>query len=346
MAYSIDELKWQSLTAAINKIKAPQNFLKRLLFGREVTLSTETIEMSYLTGARDAAPFVRKNGEALMVEGLGETFATVEAPNIRIKRPMTPSDLLFRRRPGTVIFVDTGSQMSAIQAHIGRDLKRLRDLIANSEEWMSAMAIRGTVTYSVNDQENFTITFPKPSAHTFTASPLWSTTSNPEEDVLTAARLIADDTGLTPTHAICGLNAAKYFRKNARVETILDNRRIMSGEKVYTGAVNEQGAIFMGTWCGLEWWEYSRSVNLDGTSTKLVRDDYVEIVTATPAADNVTYYGAIPDMDALQGRMIQSKIFSKSWIEKDPSVMWALAHSRPLTVPRLPGSMVSIKVSS
>jgi len=345
MAYSIDELKWQAMTATINKIKKPQRFLKELLFGQEITLSTETIELSYLTGARDAAPFVRKNGEALMVEGLGETFATIEAPNIRIKRPLTPSDLLFRRRPGTVIFANSGSQMSAIQAHIGRDLQRLNDLIANSKEWMASQAITGTISYSVNDQENFEITYPKPVAHTATVSPLWSATSNPEEDFLSAKRLIADEVGLSPTHAIFGRTAAAEFVKNARVTTLLDNRRIEVGQVVYTSQFSDQGVIYLGIFSGIPCFEYSRAINLDGSSVTLIDDDYVHFVCATPAAENVTYYGAIADMDALEGRRIQSKVFSKSWIQKDPSVMWALAHSRPLIVPRLPGSIVSYKVT-
>jgi hypothetical protein len=58
------------------------------------------------------------------------------------------------------------------------------------------------------------------------------------------------------------------------------------------------------------------------------------------------YYGAIPDLKALQGRLFRGKRFSKSWEQEDPSVMWQLLHSRPLPVTRRPDSMVSMKVVS
>ncbi|RLB78181.1 MAG: hypothetical protein DRH24_14895, partial [Deltaproteobacteria bacterium] len=161
MAYSVDELKWQTLTAMVNEIKLPQSFLKNRLFAAERTLSTETAEIGYFTGGRKMAPMVRVNGEAVMVEGLGKKFATVSMPNIRIKRPMTPSELFFGRQPGTVIFPSTGEQLSAIQQAIARDAKHLMDLIENREEWMAAMALRGEITYSVSGQEVFTITFPR-----------------------------------------------------------------------------------------------------------------------------------------------------------------------------------------
>lgn len=346
-AYSLDALKWRSMTAAINKIKAPQSFLKRLLFGNEETLSTEDIELSYLTGARDMAPFVRKNGEALMVEGLGETFATVQTPNIRIKRPMKPSDLLFTRRAGTTVFPTPGGQRAAINSYIARELKRLRDLVANAEEWMVSQAIRGEIDYEVDPEENFTITYPRTSTHSFSVGTDWDDSdSNPEKDVLKAKRLISDDVGLSPTHMILGQTAAEAFMANSRVSTLLDTRNYEAGGLTINSQFNEQGAIYLGRFAGLQVWEYSRSVNKDGTATELVRDKYAEIVCAVPAAENVMYYGAIPDLPVLKGRLLQAKLFAKSWDQEDPAVRYALVHSRPLPVPRLPDSTVSMQVDS
>ncbi len=343
---SIDELKWQTMTAAINKIKGPQRFLRDLLFGRRETLDTETIEMSFLTGARDAAPFVKKNGEALLVEGLGEEFAVVEAPNIRIKRPFTPSALLYNRQPGTTIFASSGTKRRAIQQKVARELQRLKDLITNREEWMISQAIRGSISYTAKDEDHWQITYPRADGNTTTADTDWDEASSakPEVDFLAAKRLISDGVGLAPTHVLLGEDAAEYFLQIDQVKDLLDNRRIEAGKVVYTSQFSEQGALYLGQFCGIEVWEYSRTINTDGTATNLVRDSYAEFVTASPSAENVIYYGAIPDMDALQGRTIQTEIFSKSWVEKDPSVMFALAHSRPLPVPRLPDSMVSMNI--
>lgn len=342
--YMINELKWYALTALINEIKGPQSFLKSLLFSSEDVLSTETAELSYLVGDRVMAPFVKKNGEAISVEGLGKKFATVDMPNIRIKHPFTPSELLFGRQPGTVIFPSAGDQISAIEAHIARDIKFMKDQIINAEEWLAAQAIKGTVEYEVADEAKFTVTFPKPAGHTSTVAPLWSAVSHPEEDIMDAKRMVSDECGLSPTHMLLGRNASKEFLKNAEVRTLLDMRRANPGGLTFNSNFDEQGALFLGDWQGLQVWEYGRRIGVDGVATPLVRDDYAEIVTASPQAENVTMYGAIPDMDAFQGRKFQGKIFSKSWLEKDPSLYIALAHSRPLCVPRRPGSMVSYKV--
>ena len=342
---SMDILQWFSLTAMINEIKGPQFFLKNLLFGREQTFNTEVLEIDYLVGGKVMAPFVRKNGEALIVGGLGSTKATVEAPNIRIKRPFTPSELLFDRKPSTVVFPTAGEQMSALEAHVARDMAYMESQIVNAEEWLAAMALRGTIEYEVEDEEVFTITFPKPAAHTATLGTLWSAVSTPEVDILAAKRLIAAATGLAPTHMILGQNAAEAFLGNARVETLLDNRRIRAGNVLYDTQFDTQGGLYLGDFCGLQVWEYASQIEIAGTDTSLVRADYAEIVAAVPAAEWKTYYAAIADHKALKGRLFQGKRFAKSWEQEDPSVLWALAASRPLCVPRRPGASVSYEVA-
>src|SRR5690606_34524535 len=152
---------------------------------------------------------------------------TVQGPNIRIKQPFTPSELLFNRKPNTVVFPTADQQMSAIEAHVARDLAYMDSQVVNAEEWLAAMALRGTITYERDDEEVVTITFPNPAAHTATIDTLWSeSTSKPEKDLLAAKRLIAAETGLAPTHIILGQDAADAFLGNARIEALLDLRRM------------------------------------------------------------------------------------------------------------------------
>lgn len=348
---TINELRWSSLTPAINEMKSPNQFLKRLLFGNHVTLSTEDIELSVLNKGREIAPFVRKNGEALLVDGHTETFQTVQAPNIRIKRPFTPSELLYNRRPGTVIFPTTGEQISAVQQHIARDMQVMADLITNSEEYLCALALRGTITYSVSPTEVFQVTYPKPPGNNVTLSTFWDdadpTLPDPEENFHTAKKLLSDEVGLGVTDAIMGEEAAQYFRFIVKRQGNLgQGPKLDTGRITFSEQFDQDGVIFLGTFCGIRCWEYSRSVDVDGSATPLVRSKYVEFVAATPAAEFTLYYGAIPDMKALNGRRFQGERFSKSWEQEDPSQMIALAHSRPLPVPRRPGAMVSMKVVS
>lgn len=348
---TINELKWASLTATINEIKSPNQFLKRLLFSRHETKPTENLEIGLLTRGRQIAPFVLKNGEGIMVSGHGETFQTVEPTNIRIKRPFTPSELLYNRRPGTPIFSSGAAmQISAAQAHIARDMQGMADDITNSEEYLCALALQGTITYQVDPQASFQVTFPKPAGHTITLTTFWDdadpTLPEPEMNVLTAKRLIAEEHGLQVTHCILGSEAAESFLKLAKRQGLLDQRHVSAGTVTFNEQFTNDGAIFLGIFCGISFWEYSRQVSVNGNLTDLVRAKYAEFLAVTPAAEWTLYYGAIPDMKAFQAGRIQAERFSKSWEVEDPSAIMALAHSRPLPVPRRPGAVVSMKVVS
>ena len=355
MATSIDVLKWQTLTAAINEMKSPNSFLKRLLFSSEITLPTEDIELSTITKDREIAPFVRKNGEGVMVGGHSEKFSTVAAPNIRIKKPFTPSELLFNRRPGTVIF-STGAdmQVSAAQAHIARDMKVMADMITNAEEYLCAMAIQGTISYSVADAEVFTITFPKPAACNITLSVFWDDATPANVRILanihTAKQVFSDQTGLQPTDAICGLEAANQLRSLAESGvlkwTVSNMGQISAGDITFIEQFSDDGVIYLGTIGNVRFWEYGRTASLNGVATSMIRSKYVEFVSRSAASERVMYYGAIADMKTFSGRKFQSKRFSKSWEVEDPSAMMALAASRPLPVTRRPGAHVSMKVIS
>jgi hypothetical protein len=352
---TIDQLTVASLTAAVNEMKSPNQFLRRLVFSNHETKPTGTIEIDVLTKARETAPFVGYGAEGVMVAGHGETFQSVTAPSIRIKRPFTPSELLEGRRPGGTIFQDSSASLNAmIDMHVARDMQVLADLETNSEEYLISLAIQGAISYQVADQANFLITFPKPAGNTVILATFWddpdSSLPTMEQDFLTAKRLISNAVGLVPTHCILGQAASGAFLTLLKKQFIgygLQMPGFGVGNVDLQSQFNEDGAIFHGWFSGIQVWEYSRTVSVNGVSTALVRSKYAEFLCVTPAAENVLYYGAIPDMKALGAGMFQqAERFSKSWITEDPSLMWALLHGRPLPVPRRPGSMVSMKVVS
>jgi hypothetical protein len=349
---TINELKWATLTATVNEIKSPNQFLRRLLFSNHQPVSTEDIEIGLLTKAREIAPFVKKNGEAKMVGGHSESYQTVSPTNIRIKRPFTPSELLYNRRPGSTIFIESGEQLSAIEQHIARDLQVMSDLITNAEEYLCALALQGTISYVNEDEDAFTITFPRSGGHTITLSTFWDDATpadvRMEADVFNAKKLLSDAVGLPVTDCILGSEAVTEFQALiARGDLkVLDQRNVTGGVVTFLEQFNQDGAIFLGEAFGIRWWAYPRTASLNGSSVNMIRPKYAEFVSASPASDRVLYYGAIPDMDALEGRRFVGERFSKSWRENDPSAMMALIHSRPLPVPRRPDATVSMKVVS
>ena len=345
------------MTAMVNETKTPNRFLKELLFSNSDPRPTEVLEIGVLIGDRVVAPFVRRGGEAIEVTGFTEKIYNVTAPNIRIKRHLEASELLFVRRVGHVIHAEEGDVLDAAQEHIARSSLRLAQLADEAEEYLCAQAIRGAITYTVDGEETFSITFPRSSSHNITLVTFWDQAmSDPEGDCRTAMQLVADDVGLAITDVVLGSEATSAFLKNAQVSGdggLLDNRRIDVGSLDLQQRVQQSGAIFLGMFRGLRFWSYTRSTQVPASAGMktlsafpLVRAKYAEFLTADPAAENVLYYGAIPDIKALQGRLFRGRRFSKSWEQEDPSVMWQLLHSRPLPCLRRPDSTVSMKVVS
>ncbi len=357
MAETRDVLSWASMTAMVNEVKTPNRFLRDLLFQQQDPRPTEVLEIGVLIGDRVVAPFVRRGAEAIEITGFQEKIYNVTAPNIRIKRHLEASELLFVRRVGHVIHADEGEILDAAQEHVARNSLRLAQVVDEAEEYLCAQAIRGAISYSVAGEENFSITFPRSATHAITLSTFWDqANSDPEGDERTAMQLVADDVGLSVTDVVLGSEATAAFLKNAQVSGsggLLDNRRIDVGALDLQQRVQQSGAIFLGMFRGLRHWSYTRKTQVPSApgmktlaSFDLVRPKYAEFVVADAAAENVLYYGAIPDLKALQGRLFRGRRFSKSWEQEDPSVMWQLLHSRPLPVMRRPDSTVSMKVVS
>lgn len=342
----LTELKWTTMTALVNERKSPRSFLKNLLFSRSVTLPTEQIEIDVLEGDRDMAPFIKKNGEALYVDGYTAKRYLVEAPNIRIKRSLDPYQMLDTRRPGTTIFPTEGQMSSARAMYVADQLTRMTEMIDNTEEWMAAQVLEGVISYSVNEEEAYTITFPRATANTMDATVDWDVgdaTVDISGDFLKASEQMSEETGLIPTHCILGADAFKWFRKDAQVQKLLDTMNYSIGGTVAIGNYAESGAIRVGRLHNIEVWCYPRAINVNGVSTALVDASKAFFVNATGSAENVMYYGAIPDFGAGRQGVFRGRRFSKSWQEEDPSSWTALVHSRPLPVPRRPNSIVELE---
>lgn len=347
MAGAIAALDWTALTAAVNEIKSPSQFLRKLLYSNEDPQHTELIEVSVMTGNRETAPFVKKNAGAFLVGGIGEQFQNIEAPNIRIKRVLEASNLMTKRRAGSVVMPGKSEMMSAIDAYIARQTQRMADICTNAEEYLCALSLTGTISYAVDPLESFTITYPKPAGNTVTlaGAALWSaSTSTPQTDFYNAKKLMSDEVGLNPTDCIMSNTAALAFMTNVQVIATLDKLNVSAGGLSFANQFTDDGAIFLGTFCGIRCWSYPREVIVNGSSTKLIRNNYVEFVHAGSAAEFTMYFGAIFDMDALEEDAFVGRRFSKSWKEKDPSAQILLTCSRPLPVPRRPGAIVSYSV--
>lgn len=362
---TIDLLHHGSLTPVMNEMKSPNSFLMRNYFNATQTLTTETVELSTLEKGRKMAPMVRKNGESIPVQGYDETFAVVETPNIRIRREMTASELLFKRRPGNAIFANNATIRSAAGEHIRRELQVMSDLIANREEWMAAQALTGVISYSVADGEVFTVTLDRPAETILTSCPATiSATSPPANNFWNGANALVDplgdfrevkrimhnQAGVQPKIALFGQEAAKYFHLLPSIVTGLRTEmnttsRINVGSFDRTSDFTQDGLVYLGNFAGVECWEYSREVeDENGVMQPMIRSKWIEFLPSPSDMMALTYYGAIADLQIFQGRNFVTKRFTKAVMREDPPAIFQIVHTRPLPFIRRPRATVSMKV--
>lgn len=350
MPAQIPELEWRVLTELVNEIKGPQTFLQQTLFPTSRVLPTRHVEIPTIRGNRAMAGFTADDAEALMIEGLGTEAKLIKGISQRLKKAFTPSPLLFNRQHDNVIYLtDGGDQRSMVMEHIARDSQRMVDMSVNSVEYLASQCLSGVLSYSSEeDGVAFVLDFGKSAGNTvvLTAGDLWTaSTSSPKQDVLDAKRRLSDVVGYAPTDAIMGQEAADAWIANAEILATLDNRRVTSGEMDLTQQFNEQGVIFLGTWCGIRWWEYSRSLVVPaGSEVPLVDPKMVHFISRGAQTEQVLYYTAISDMEAFMGGVLASQRFSKSWMEHDPSALIQLMETHPLPCLRRPDSIYSLQV--
>ena len=340
------ELDWMTLTGVINEVKSPCGFVKNMLFGSGTALDTETIEVGVWHGERKMAPMVRRDGEAIPIQGRTQEFRTVTAPNTRLKMPFTPGAVLFGRRPGTPIF--GVRPQNPVAAHIRGDLKYMRDHIANREEFMCCQALEGIVSYSVEEGDAFQIDYQKPAANSvvLTGTALWTdAASNPKNQVRDAQRLMVAGGVPQPNTCIMGLQAAVAFEDNPQVQEHLDKQNVRAGALDMVRPFTDMGARYLGNLYGIDYFEYSAQVYDDqGNLVNLIDPKKAHFLARSPLSMFKLYYGAIPEMTEKFDAPIKTRVFMKSWLEEDPNRVMALIHSRPLPVVHRPHSIYTVQV--
>jgi hypothetical protein len=347
-------LNWRTLTAASNERKTPASFIKRLLFGREVTVPTKNIELSKIVRGRKMAPFVKRNSVAVKTSGHEESFRIVTPPHIKTVHDFTPGQLMDQRRVGTDLYVGGAEVAQTMALRISEALQYQNDDIDNRIEWMCAQLLTGSLSYEAPDQVAFEIDLDRDTDHTIDVGAgsalYWDENgSKPSDTFLAVQRLLEQAVSLQATHVILGEEATNAFLGNASVLADLDPRRLVTGNVDLTTQLQDSGALYLGMpYRGVQIWSYTRQVEDEtGTMVSLIRSKYAEFVCATPAAEAVIYYGAIEDMRAIgEGRLLMSKRFSKSWDTEDPSAKHISVQCNPLPFLQRPEATVSCKVVS
>ena len=358
---------WAFLTGVINNVLPAADFMTKLLFPNERLMPTEVLELSYLDGGRSLAPFVTVNGEAKTVPGRTTRFANVTAPNISLKRPMQAYQTLLRRAPGTNIFVGSDEILTAYRQAIAEDVEIISNLIDNRLEWMACqMATLCKIDYTAaapdTEGDKFDVTIPRPSelggntGVALSGNNRWfhgasyateGSTSDPVLD-FENIKFVMSKRGYVPVMVVMGREAARAFKRHSKVKDWLKSQlgsNIQVGSLSFQEQYTAQGALLVARdFCGMPVWEYSATYTDDAGAEQYFLDPEAVLFISTRATqNNVIYYGAIADHEAFENGSYMTKRFSKSWVQKTPSVRVQMATSRPLPFCRQPNGIYTLK---
>lgn len=334
-----DELKWRSMTAAINQIPAKPSFLQDMIFKTRNSNMSDTVDVDVIIGGKALVPFVTPIEGGIVVDKLRREMRTVKTPRIRPKKPFNAPELLQTRDVGAGFYGTAGDISKYRQKKLALELEDLKNRIGLTTEWMSSEALKGTLTVS-QDNLAFQVDYLIPNAHKPDISAQtykWNGTPDILGNIDEWANLIINAIGIGPDMAICGKNVVNALRKDEAVLKLLDNNRVQAGSLGWKVTSN-----YMGNLNGIDLYRYGTTYQKSDGSTGNFVDDDAFILIATSAKFTIEF-GSIMDLEAEAA--VVGEFFSKSWLEKDPSVLWILAESRPLPVPWQPEAIVNATVT-
>lgn len=326
----MDIYKTKDLLSALEYVHVPGDFLLTTLVTGTENHDTDIIEIDIERNGKKMAPFVSPMREGVVVTREGFQTKTHKIPYIKLKTKHTAQEALRRRAGSTVYQGATPAQF--ISKEVGKDLKKLDNMIFRREEWMLAQGIQTGIVPVIGEGVSYAIDFDMKATHkpVLTSTDVWdNAAADIQGDLDTWATLVYDDSGMTATGAILGSAAARAMLNSNEFNASLDRRRIDRGE--IKPERLPKGVKYYGfdRESGLDLWGYSEKFYDDASGTMMPLIDPKNVIVFAAGARVERHYGMIQNVET---DFIGPR-WPDNWVEKDPSVHWLSLESAPLVAP-------------
>ena len=340
MPNTVDLYNTRTMLEMLENRKPVRTFILDTFFNRpERTFNTEAVDIDIIKGRRRLAPFVNPKRQGKLVEKRGYISRTFKPAYVKPKM-VTTIDEIFKRHPGSFIYAPNSGPAIMAAQEMGRNFAELDEMITRREEWM---AVQGLLTGEIpvkGEGVDVVLGFHMEATHlpVLTGGDLWSapTTATPLDDLKTWKRIVAKDSGISPSIAIFGLGAIDAFMKceqiigtTGGVKGMFDIRRINIGQidpQLLTNGVTYYGTL---TELGLDIYTYEEWYVDDVDEVEYALIPSNKVLLGNPAARCEKLYGAIMDL----GATAPVPRFPKTWEENDPSERIVMLQSAPLPAP-------------
>lgn len=319
------------LTGVVNSLVATPSHLLDTYFPLVQTEISEEIHFDLIDKTRRLAPFVSPVVAGRVVDAQGYTTKTFKPAYIKPKTPFDPNRPL-KRMPGEQIGGSVSPEQR-LQFLVAQTLADHKDMIRRRLEVMASEALRlGQVTVAGEGYPTQVVSFGRDAALTVTliGAARWGQAGiNPLNLLQDWAQLVLQKTGAMPIDVTMTVDVWKVFREDATVKVRLDLLRA-TGSQLNLGSQIKEGAVYMGTVDGFNIWVYSGWYINDAGAEVAIMPAGTVVMSNGAQLEGTQAYGAIRDEEAGYQAI---EIFSKSWVDKDPSVRYVLSQSAPLVVP-------------
>lgn len=320
----------RTMLAAVEQMPRARSFIGETFFGAApVNFTTAQVDIDVIKGQRKMAPFVRPNRPGQVVDRSGSVMRSYTPPYVKPKLETNAGQLLNVRQPGEHIY-SARTPLQRAGEVLARDMQELDSRINRREEWMRAQALTTGQVAVKGDGVDDVVDYQMSATHQVTETTKWTEAgADPIANLRSYKRRIAKDSGRTASAAVMNASVADAFLDSEEVMKQLNTRRIDMGmirpEELpdgvtYLGYLNDPG---LDLYVYEEWY-----IDDEGTEQPMIPEGGI-IVGATSTRCGMLY-GAIQDMEAIEGGMFDVARYPKSWVEHDPSVRWLMMQSAPL----------------
>lgn len=327
----------QTLMGVQTRLKTLPNFFLSMFFPEVRTFETKYIDIDQVDRGKRLAPYVSPNVQGQVMHTEGHATRRYTPAYLKPKHEVNPSQH-FTRKAGEAYGSGSLSPAQRADAAVTDNMKIEREMIENRLEVMASEAIiHGQVTVSGENHPTETVEFGRDAGNTITlgAGVKWGDAGvSIINDISDWRKIIFDGSGRVADTMVVSTDVWAVMRIDAEVKDLMNKdyagqvgelmRSILEGRGIeYVGRLDESTDIYV----------YSETY-LDEAGADVDILPQKSILLGSAGVEGVQCFGAIQDA----GSMEALEMFPKMWFNDDPSVIYTMTQSAPLTVPTNPNA--------
>lgn len=339
----------RTMLAVVERNPQVKTFLKDTFFKRVETFTTEEVEVDFVKGGRELAPFVHDKIAQAATENQGYVTKQYKPALVAPDRTTTAGDIL-KRAAGEFLYNAMSPEERAAQK-MAKDFIQLDEMITRREEWMCAETLFTGKIPVIGKGVNYEIDFKFENKDVKSGTDIWTDSkSRPLYQIEQMHNTVQKTGFLNCDICILGEQAASDFLNNTSVQKVLDVKNISLA--TIEPKMLPNGATYLGTIPGLgmsiykynEWYLDNWTDPKNPQVKPLVPTDMCGVFSSQ--MDGFMAYGVntIIDENSKEFQSVVGTRCPDSWIQKKPAAKKLQLMSRPLSCPTEVGGWFVSKV--